>query len=85
MDEVPCYIDMARDTTLAFSGSKNVDGADTGYRKHRYTVCLPATASGKMLKPMIIFRGLKRAPKVPVSRLLHRFREAWTAISQSYG
>lgn len=70
MDEVPCYIDMARDTTLAFSGAKNVEGADTGYRKHRYTVCLSATASGKMLKPMIIFRGLKRAPKATSNRVV---------------
>ena len=66
MDEVPCYFDMARDYTLHFVGSKNVDGADTGYRKHRYTVCLAIALDGRMLPPMIIFRGLKKAPQVTI-------------------
>jgi hypothetical protein len=66
MDETPCYVDMSRDSTLHFKGSKNVDGADTGYRKHRYTVVLCSCLDGRMLMPMIIFKGLQKAPKVSV-------------------
>jgi hypothetical protein len=64
MDEVPCYFDMTRDSTLSFRGSKNVDGADTGYRKQRYTICLAISLDGRLLKTMIIFRGLKKIPFV---------------------
>jgi hypothetical protein len=64
MDEVPCYIDVSRDCTLYFRGAKNVEGADTGNRKQRYTVCLFVLLEGKMLLPFFIFRGRKRAPKI---------------------
>uniref|UniRef100_A0A914WZJ4 DDE-1 domain-containing protein n=1 Tax=Plectus sambesii TaxID=2011161 RepID=A0A914WZJ4_9BILA len=66
MDETPCYFDMTRDSTLSFRGSKNVDGADTGYRKQRYTVCLAISLDGRLLKTMVIFRGLKKIPSVTV-------------------
>jgi hypothetical protein len=64
MDEAACYIDMSRDCTLHFRGAKNVEGADTGYRKQRYTVCLFVSLERKMLLPFLIFRGRKRAPKI---------------------
>jgi hypothetical protein len=64
MDEVPCYYDMARDTTLHFKGAKNVDGVDTGYSKQRYTVCLAVSLDGKILKTLIVFRNLKKIPNV---------------------
>lgn len=66
MDETPCYFDMVRDCTLDFVGSKNVVGVDTGFRKNRYTVCLTISLDGRMLPPMIIFRGLKKIPKVKI-------------------
>ena len=81
MDEVPCYFDMARDTTLAFCGSKNVESSDTGYRKHRYTVCMSATADGRLLKPMLIFRGLKRAPNVNSTRVVVTASQSGTVDS----
>jgi CENP-B N-terminal DNA-binding domain/Tc5 transposase DNA-binding domain len=64
MDKVPCYIDMSRDCTLHFRGAKNVEGADTGYRKQRYTVRLFVSLEEKMLLPFLIFRGRERAPKI---------------------
>uniref|UniRef100_A0A914XQ42 HTH CENPB-type domain-containing protein n=1 Tax=Plectus sambesii TaxID=2011161 RepID=A0A914XQ42_9BILA len=64
MDEIPCYFDMMRDLTLHFKGSKNVDGCDTGNRKSRFTVALTVCADGHMAKALVIFRGLKKVPKV---------------------
>ncbi len=66
MDEVPCYYDMVRDSTLAFSGPKNVDASNTGQQKQRYTVCLAISLDGRLLKTLIIFRNLKNVPNVNV-------------------
>uniref|UniRef100_A0A914WZG8 HTH CENPB-type domain-containing protein n=1 Tax=Plectus sambesii TaxID=2011161 RepID=A0A914WZG8_9BILA len=64
MDKTPCYFDMVRDSTLHFKGSKNVDDSDTGHRKSRFTVALTACMNGSMAKTLVIFRGLKKIPKV---------------------
>uniref|UniRef100_A0A914VVY5 DDE-1 domain-containing protein n=1 Tax=Plectus sambesii TaxID=2011161 RepID=A0A914VVY5_9BILA len=64
MDETPCYFDMTRDSTLHFKGSKNVNGCDTGSRKSRFTVALTVCADGHIAKALVIFRGLKKVPKV---------------------
>ncbi len=64
MDETPCYFDMCSERTLSFKGEKNVPGVDTGHRKSRFTVVLAVTASGRVLKSLVIFKNLKKPPKV---------------------
>ena len=64
MDETPCYFDMASDQTLHFKGANNVDGVDTGHRKSRFTVVLCCSGDGRMIKTLIIFKGLKNVPKL---------------------
>ncbi len=56
MDETPCYYDMASDHTLDFKGAKNVDGVDTENRKSRFTTVFCASASGRLVKTLIILR-----------------------------
>ena len=58
MDKTPCYFDMALDQTLHFKGNKNVNGIDTGHRKLRFTVTLCCCADGRMVKTLIVFKGL---------------------------
>ena len=64
MDETPCYFDMASDQTLHSRGEKNVDGIDTGHKNSRFTVALCWSADGRMIKSLIIFKGLKKVPKL---------------------
>ena len=64
MDEMPCYFDMASYQTLHFKGDKNVDGIDIGHRKSRFTVTLCCCADGRMVKTLIVFKGLKNVPKL---------------------
>jgi len=64
MDETPCFFDMVSESTLHFVGDKNVDGAHTGHEKNRFTVVLAVSADGKVMKTLIIFKGLKKTPKV---------------------
>ena len=64
MDETPCYFDMASDQTLHFKGDKNVDGIDTDHRKSRFTVTLCCCADARMVKTLIVFKGLKNVPKL---------------------
>ena len=66
MDETTCYFDMASDQTLHFRSEKNVDGIDTGHKKSRFTVALCCSADGRMIKSLIIFKGLKKVPKLSV-------------------
>ena len=64
MDETPCYLDMASDQTFHFKGDKNVDGIDTGHRKSHLTVTLCCCADGRMIKTLIVFKGLKNVSKL---------------------
>ena len=66
MDKTPCYFDMASDQTLHFRGEKNVDGIDTDHKKSRFTVALCCSADGRMIKSLIVFKGLKKVPKLSV-------------------
>jgi hypothetical protein len=63
MDEVLCYVDMTMDFMLHFRGSKSAEGANTGYQKHRYTVCLTACVSGRILATTIILESERTLPK----------------------
>ena len=64
MYETSCYFDMASDQTLHFKGDKNIDGIDTSHRKLRFTVTLCCCADGRMVKTLIVFKGLKNVPKL---------------------
>lgn len=68
MDETPCYFDMNQDRTLHFKGAKTVDGLDTGSSKKRFTSVLCISASGKFIRTLIIFKGLKKKPKLKLSK-----------------
>lgn len=68
MDETPCFFDMANSRTLHFTGEKTVDGLDTGHSKNRFTTVLCISASGKFIKSLIIFKGLKKNPKVKLPK-----------------
>ena len=57
MDETPIWFDMPRGCTIAAKGTKQVRIRGTGADKKRISVVLTATATGEMLKPMVIFKG----------------------------
>ncbi|CAI9738996.1 Hypothetical predicted protein [Octopus vulgaris] len=60
MDETPVYVDMLSSTTIDFVGNKNVDASHCGATKARFTDVLCVNAAGKVLKTMIILKGLKK-------------------------
>ena len=63
MDKTPCYFDMIGSSTLHFKGEKNVDGGHSGHEKSHYMVVLCTSLSGKFMKTLVIFIGLKNIPK----------------------
>ena len=64
---------MPLNRTIDFRGVKTVASKTTGKEKLRYTVVLAVFADGSKLPPMIIFKGLKRIPKVqfPAGVVVH--------------
>ncbi|RNA15037.1 Pogo transposable element with, partial [Brachionus plicatilis] len=71
MDETPFYLDMTMNKTIDKIGSKTVDIVTTGNEKSRFTVVLTITAGGQFLAPYIIFRRLKKVPKVTAPDNFH--------------
>lgn len=59
MDETPLYFDMIPSRSLEKRGAKEVRVKSTGAQKRHITVVLACTGAGKMLPPMIIFKGNK--------------------------
>ena len=57
MDETPLYFDMIPSRSLEKRGAKEVRVKSTGAQKRHITVVLACTGAGKMLPPMIIFKG----------------------------
>ena len=57
MDETPLFFDMVPSRTLEKRGAKEVRVKSTGAEKRHLTVVLACTGAGKMLPPMIIFKG----------------------------
>ena len=57
MDETPLYFDMVPSRSLEKKGAKDVRVKSTGAQKRHVTVVLACTGAGKMLPPMIIFKG----------------------------
>ena len=60
MDETPIWLDMVAETTLDHIGKKSIPIKSTGNQKARITVVLAAKANGDKLKPMIIFKGVRK-------------------------
>lgn len=54
MDETPCFIDMYYDTTIDFSGNKNIE---IGKEKYRVSVILSISGDGIKLPPFVIIKG----------------------------
>ena len=63
MDETPIYFDIPSNTTLDFTGVKTVTSKTTGYEKFRFTVAPTILSTGNYLNTLVVFRGLKKAPK----------------------
>ena len=63
MDETPVHIDMMSTRTISFKGEKNTEVHTTGNQKTRMTVVLTVNSAGKMLKGLVIVKGLKKVPK----------------------
>ena len=66
MDEVPMTFDAPMTRTVTNTGDKTVTITTTGHEKTHFTVVLACTASGKKLKPMVIFKRItKPKEKLP--------------------
>ena len=57
MDETPAFFDMVPSKYIAAKGTKECVVRTSGGEKKYLTVVLSATGDGKMLPPMIIFKG----------------------------
>ena len=57
MDEIPAIFDMVPSKCIAKKGDKECVFRSSGIEKKHSTVVLSATADGKMLPLMIIFKG----------------------------
>ena len=57
MDETPCYLDMSFETTIDFTGNKNIDIKTDGREKYRISVILSVAGDGTKLPPLVIFKG----------------------------
>ena len=57
VDETPIFFDMQRACTVHPKGAREVRIRGTKGGKRRVTFTVSCTASGKMLKPMIIYKG----------------------------
>ena len=74
MDETLVHVDMISSSTMDFVGNKNVDASHCDATKASFTVVLCVSASGRVLKTMIIFKGLKKCLK---SKYLMEFIEQY--------
>ena len=68
MDKTPMYFDMTSNKTVERKGAKTVSVRTTGAEKRHLTVVLTVTADGKMLPPMIIFKGKRELKNIDVPR-----------------
>lgn len=62
MDETPIWFSMLGNYTVATKGERQVRIRGTGSDKKIISVVLTCTASGQMLKPLLIFRD--KTPRV---------------------
>lgn len=64
MDETPGFFDMITPSTITFKGEKNVEALSTGHTHSRFTIVLCIRLDGFICKTLIIFKGLKKIPKI---------------------
>ena len=57
MNETPAFFDMVPSKCIVAKGTKECVVRTLGGEKKKYIVVLSATGDGKMLPPMIIFKG----------------------------
>lgn len=60
MDETPCWFDFPSSTSIDAIGTSEVMVKTTGHERDRFTVIFAATADGKKIKPMVIFKQKTR-------------------------
>ncbi|RWS15417.1 pogo transposable element with KRAB domain-like protein [Dinothrombium tinctorium] len=63
MDETPLYFCMPSKRTYDLKGVKTGRCKTTGHDKLRFSVVLTVLGNGEKLKPIVIFKNLKKAPK----------------------
>ena len=61
---------MMNTRTISFKGEKNTEVHTTGHLKSRLTVVFTICSSGKILKTLIILKGLKKVPKCSIPKNL---------------
>ncbi len=66
MDETPLRFNMPTSRTLDFTGASTIHVKTSSSEKRGFTVVLCVSATGRKLKPLIIFKGV-RDPKIPTS------------------
>ena len=72
MDETPAFFDMVPSKSICKTGSKECIVRTSGCEKKHVTIVLSVTADGKMLPPMIIFKG-KTTKTIEKLRVPNRF------------
>ena len=72
MDETPAFFDMIPAKSICKAGSKECVVRTSSSEKKHITIVLSATADGKMLPPMIIFKGTTEKT-IQKLRVLERF------------
>ena len=64
MDETPCYFDMTSDQTLHFKETKMLMALIQAIENRASQLTLCCCAYGRMVKTLIVFKGLKNVPKL---------------------
>lgn len=77
MDEMPIWLDMPGTYTAEAVGMKTISMLSTGHEKSRITVMLGAKADGTKLKPMVLFKGVRRPQRIPSGIVVYMTPNAW--------
>ena len=57
MDETPFFLEMAYETTIEFTGKKNIEIETSGRDHYRISVILSVAGDGTKLPPLVIIKG----------------------------
>ena len=81
-DETTAFFDMVQSKCIAEKGDKECDVRSSRSEKKHLTVVLSATADGKMLPPMIIFKGKTDRTicnlNIPINFVVKTQEKTWT-------
>ena len=72
MDETSVWDDMVSNTTMDNIGAKSIILKTTGHEKVMVSVCLAAKIDGTKLKPLVVFRGVKRETRALVEEFKNK-------------